>query len=259
MLGFPGKSAVPGTSERMSGAVDETAQEPRAAGPDGLTDEQVAAHLKLHPDFLARHPDVLGKLAMPSRWGGDGILDMQQFMLERLRSEVDNLRTCALELIDTSRSNMSNQSRTHGAVLALIATDDIDHALRVMNEQWPILLDVDVVTIGFEPPPQPLPALVAAEIRPLAEGTARAAVGTGQEVALMRRLADDGTIFGAASGLVRSAALALLRPDGPMPVGLLALGSRVEEAFHPGQGTELLAFLARVVERCLRRCVNGAA
>jgi hypothetical protein len=43
-----------------------------------------------------------------------------------------------------------------------------------------------------------------------------------------------------------------LRFNSQTPAGLLALGSRQEEKFHPGQGTELLQFLARALERCVR-------
>ena len=35
-------------------------------------------------------------------------------------------------------------------------------------------------------------------------------------------------------------------------LGLLALGSREPDTFHPGQATELLCFLTRVIERCIR-------
>jgi uncharacterized protein YigA (DUF484 family) len=52
---------------------------------------------------------------------------------------------------------------------------------------------------------------------------------------------------------VRSAALARLHPARDVPVGLLALGSRGDD-FYSGQGTELVGFLARVLEFCIRRC-----
>ena len=47
-------------------------------------------------------------------------------------------------------------------------------------------------------------------------------------------------------------ALLRLRPSARAPTGLLALGSRVEGRFDPGQGTELLSFLARILELCIR-------
>ena len=36
------------------------------------------------------------------------------------------------------------------------------------------------------------------------------------------------------------------------PQAMLALGSRQPEHFHPGQGTELLVFLAGTLQQCIR-------
>ena len=65
-------------------------------------------------------------------------------------------------------------------------------------------------------------------------------------------LAGERAVFGGATGLVRSSALLRLRFGSRAPVGILALGSRRDEMFHPGQGTELLCFLGRVLELCVR-------
>ena len=62
----------------------------------------------------------------------------------------------------------------------------------------------------------------------------------------------DPEIFGEASGLVRSEALVRLRISLRTPAGLLAFGSRDPERFGPSQATELLNFLARVLEHCIR-------
>jgi hypothetical protein len=68
-----------------------------------------------------------------------------------------------------------------------------------------------------------------------------------QEMGLMREVDDDGTIFATAAGLVRSAALARINVSPDWPMGLLALGTR-DDIFRPGQGTELISFLCRVLE-----------
>ena len=62
----------------------------------------------------------------------------------------------------------------------------------------------------------------------------------------------DATIFGAGAGLVSSDALLRLNIAPNAPRALLAFGSRQPDQFHAGQGTELLNFLARVLESCFR-------
>jgi len=212
-----------------------------------LSAEQVGEYLRGHPELFADHPELLESLMVPSRWGGDSVVDFQHAMVERLRDEIDCLRDCAQDVIETCRVNMGNQTRIHGAVLTLLEATDFEQMVRVIVDDLPLLLGVDVVAIGFEAEHPPAIGLVSPDIRRFDAGTVDRLLGNGQKVLLRRQMNDDGTIFGTASGLACSAALARLRSGPATPEGLLAMGSR-ESAFHPGQGTELIAFLARVVE-----------
>ncbi len=226
---------------------------------ESVSTTEVANFLRQHPGFLEDNPELLEHLTPPARWTGDGIVDMNHYILDRLRGEVDNLRSCAMDLIDTVRTNLSGQTRTHSAVLALVAADGLDHLVRTVRDHLPLILDVDAVALGFEPPSAPIPALVGPDFQRLPKGCIRRLIGAGERVQLVGEMNDDGTVFGAAAGLVRSAALARIRPDEAMPAGLFALGSRTEDAFHSGQGPELVQFLARVVENRLQRFLGPPA
>ncbi len=73
--------------------VDHPQDQPKPLGGGAPAPDQanttratdVIAYLREHPDFLERHPDALQLLAAPRRGNGDGVLDFQHFMLERLR------------------------------------------------------------------------------------------------------------------------------------------------------------------------------
>lgn len=230
-----------------------------APAADEPSTEQVVDYLRRHPDFLTR-PDVLESMMPPGRWGkeSEGVVDMQRVMLLRLRDEIDNLRDCAQDLIETSRANMSSQTRTHASVLAMLSTDDFNHFLRVLSDDLPLLLDVDAVTLAFEPPSAPFPELISPYIGEMPEGAVDHFLTAGRDVALLCNLTEDDSLFGSACGLVRSAALARIRPGLSTPSGILALGSRAN-TFHPGQGTELVGFMARVTERCLYKWLEKEA
>ena len=221
-----------------------------------LNDSVVSDYLRDHPDFLIRNPDVLDILAPPARWSGDGVVDMQQYLINRNRSEMDELRDCAQDVIETSRSNMSTQTRAHAAILALLATRQWDDIVHVVKHDWPLLLDVDVVSLAFEPMPQLDVRLLQGDLGQLAAGAINRFLGDEQDVRLFREMSDDGTVFGSGAGLVRSAALVRMRPSKNLPAGLLALGAR-EATFHSGQGAELLTFLCRVLEQIIVRAFDG--
>ncbi|MCP5372143.1 MAG: DUF484 family protein [Hyphomicrobiales bacterium] len=218
-----------------------------------VTEDQVTDFLYANPDFLARNPDLLESMDWPERWRGDGVVDMQKFMVERLRGEIDNLRDATQDVIETSRTNMSVQQRTHAAVLALLAAEGLDPLFHLVTEELPLVLGVDAMTIGFEPAFPPMTRLIAPDVHSLTPGTVDRLLGEGGDISLRKDMADDGTVFGPAADLVRSAALVRIQPGGEAPVGLFAIGAREPDVFQPRQGTELVAFLARVVERCVER------
>ncbi len=238
--------------QRNDSAMSRQDNEPGIPAASGLSDEQVSGFLADNPDFLARNPELLKSMTAPSRWSGDRVADIQQFMLEQLRGEIDNLRDCAQDVIETSRSNMSVQTRTHTAVLALLSATDMEQLGRVIAEDLPLLLDIDVAVIGFETDPDAAFKWASPAIRRFFPGDVEHFIGPDDNVVLKREVNDDGDIFGEGAGLVHSAALARLRPGPRTPQGLMALGSR-GVAFYPGQGTELIGFLARVMERCIDR------
>ena len=71
-------------------------------------------------------------------------------------------------------------------------------------------------------------------------------------VSLRENVEGDRRIYGEAAGLVRSEAMLRLSVREDAPCALLAMGSREPDRFHKGQGSELLTFLARILEHSIR-------
>ncbi|MEE8393711.1 MAG: DUF484 family protein [Rhodospirillales bacterium] len=242
----------------MTTSNEKAAAEEIQSAPQGqISSADIVDYLRSNPDFLTR-PGVFEAILPQGRWNEEGVVDMQQFMLERLREEIENLRNCAREVIDTSRSNMSTQTRTHAAVLAMLSAGDFEHLLRIITDDVSLLLDVDVAVVCLEAARNPAPQLASPLIKRLEPGSVDRLLGAENDTVLANTFIDEGgDIFGEAAGLVRSAALARIRPGLTTPGGIMALGSR-SHAFHPNQGSELVSFLARVMERCLHRWLEKA-
>ena len=217
-----------------------------------LSPDDVAVFLMRNPSFFTEHPDILDCVELPDRFRAGGVVDFQRYQLQRRENEIDELRTCAQDVIETSRSNMSIQTRTHASILALLHASTLEQLYRIISDDLPILLDVDVAVVGFEPSTHANVTILSEYLRTLPPGTVDAIVGADQDVQLYREFWDDGVVFGSAAGLVKSAAISRIQPGVSMPSGLIALGAR-DNTFAPGQGTELFSFLARVVEASVMR------
>lgn len=214
-----------------------------------LDDSGVGQYLLDNPEFFSRNPDVLVQMQTPGEARADGVVDFQAVMVDRLRDEIQNLAACTQDVIETSRTNMTYLTRTHASVLALLSAQDAAHMARIITDDLPLLLDVEYVAFGFEQDIKAEAALRLPGARMLPFSYVDAQVGEGGDVFLIRDLMDDGTLFGDDSAAVRSAAIARLRPSAHTAAGVLVLGSTTPGAFHPGQGTDLLNFLARVTEK----------
>ncbi len=207
-------------------------------------DSSIAAYLTEHPQFLVDHPELLSLLTPPEYRHGENIVDLQRFMLHRIREENLRLKGQQRLLISTSRSNLSSQQRVHAAVLAVIGASSFEGLIQITTTDLAVLLDVDVVTLCIEGTTRLRPVQTAVQV--LDPGMVDRLLGPGRDALLADNVDGDPKIFGQGAGLVHS--LALLRlPVGGAPPGLLALGSRRPTKFRAGQGTELLGFLARAL------------
>ena len=217
-----------------------------------LTAAQIVDYLKRHPTFLLRHPELLEVQAAPSRVKGEAVVDLQQFMVERLRKDLTRLRGLQDEMVANSRDNLSTQDRIHKAALALLAAENFEHLIEIVGTDLAVLLDVDAAALCVEATADKNPRSVEG-VQVLPAGHVDALLGANHDVLLRDDAEGDQAVFGPAAGLVRSDALIRLNISESVPVGLLAFGTRHPGYFNAGQGTELLTFLARVLEHCLRQ------
>lgn len=217
--------------------------------------DHVASYLRRHPDFLGDYPELLETLKIPARFGtqrGKGaVVDLQSAVVDRLRGENARLTTLQAELLATSRANMSSQQRIHAGILALLEATTFENLIQAITTDLAVLLDVDVVALCVEAPAGHHHNDVAG-VHILAPGEVDEILGHGRDIQLLPVLRNHNPVYGGGATLVRSEALLRLRPSATSPTGLLALGSRHEGRFDVSQGTELLGFLARILELCIR-------
>ena len=220
------------------------------------TAREVRAFLQRNPGFLLDNPDLAEIIATPQRDNGKGVVDMQSFMVERLQQEVRGLRDDHGELIAASRSNMISQARIHAAVLSVLEATTFEHMIEVVTTDLGNMLEVEVVSLCVENDRHipVMPQLVGVHV--VAPGMVDETIGPDRDIVLRARAEAEHLVFGEAVGLVRSAALLRLPLNAFGPMALLAFGSGEEDRFHPGQGTELLGFLSRVITNTMRQWLD---
>ena len=242
------------TQNRSSDVAPDAAGNPEGkTGETPTTAEQVAAYLRQHPDFLDHNPELLDSIAPAS---APGVVDLRHYMVERLRDELTEMSSLRDEMVVTGRTNLAAQARVHKAIQALLAARSFEHFIETLTTDLAVIIDLDVVALGVEQNGEDATRVRTPGVYSLETGTVDRLIGPSQAVALRATVEGDAMIFGPGAGLVASDALLRLSISSTTPTALLALGSREPGQFHPGQGTELLSFLARVVENCIRGWLN---
>jgi len=226
--------------------------------PVGPSSREVADYLRRHPDFLIENPDLIRHLTPPETRHGDEVVDLQRYMVERLKRDNERLRNAQGDLLQISRGNLATQTRIHAALLSLLGAQTLEHAIEAVTTDFAVHLEADAVVLGFEVD-HGTPRGDTQGVRLLRRGQVDTIFPASRDILLIADGPAEPAVFGAASELVRSQALLRLqiRPAGPP--GLLAFGTRDPGKFHPTQGTELLSFLARVVELAIRGWLDRGA
>lgn len=218
-----------------------------------LTKAQVRAYLAANPGFLVENPDLLRALTPPRFESGDNVVDFQRFMMDRLQADMDEINAVRDALISASRSNLASQQQIHAAALAALDAVNIDHFVHTVIGDWVDMLGLDALALGLEDPSTAAGALLVNGVHVLGPGETDRVLGGETTVVLRGRVEEASSLFGPARPLVRAEALVRIEPGRSSPPGILAMGSRDADAFAPGQGTELVRFLADIVTRGLDR------
>lgn len=216
-----------------------------------MTDDDVLAYLKAHPDFLRAHPDLVDSLLPPKADMGKGVADFQSFMIERLKEDKHKAIQVTKQVVENARSNMNNLARIQACVLKILEARSFAEFIETITMDFSAILNVDITTLVVETSGRDIPHITAAGVRVVPEGTILQLLG-GEDAVLSSNCVGLEALYGAGANLVRSQALVRVDISMNTPPAILCFGSRDPELFKQGQGTELIGFLARVVERVFR-------
>ena len=232
----------------MSGSSDDAAK----VEAESLTAEVVSAWLRRHPKFLQENPEVLTFLTPPELKRGDQVLDMQHFMLERMRDDLTGLRRHEKQLLSAVEDNAAGQAKVHHAVTAIVRTHDIQALNSVIRTKLPAILDIESASLCIED----TSALALAGATVIGKGGIENLMGPRQRILLHGQTLGEAFLFGGDAARIKSVAYLRLRVGRNSPDILLALGSGRDDGFYKDQATDLMIFLADVLEVRLKQCLE---
>jgi uncharacterized protein YigA (DUF484 family) len=197
-----------------------------------------------NPDFLRDDHGLLDELGLKLAAGN--VVDFGPAAIARVHAAHQREAMQRQQLEEIARANFSAQAQTHGAVIDLLdARNHADLAARLDDlARRRFGLAAAVVALEHEAAP--------AGWRRLVEGQVDMLLGD-HGLARMGVVPTALGLFGERQGEIASMALVRMAVWEPARQGLLAFGSADPEGFTPDMGPELVAFLARVVERTAER------
>ena len=205
----------------------------------------VSGFLREHPGLIREDADLLSDLGLWIK--ADNVVEFGPAALARLSAAKTQERVARRELEATARANFAAQAQTHAAVVDLLEARNHADLARRVDEIARLRFGLVCGVIALE-----VPGGVPAGWVPLPVEGADGLMGP----ACLARMGPSPLaygLFGDQTEGVASVALVRMAIWTPARQGILAFGSPEPEGFTGDMGAELVAFLARVVERTAER------
>lgn len=215
---------------------------------------EVAEYLRRHPNFFAKHLDLLEILEVPHPCGSAVSLVARQ--IDQLREKTRRLESQLNDIVQIARDNDILHQRIHQLTLALLAACSLEDALACLEWGLTEYFQTDFVAVRITDPSVVTPI---ANLRWVPAGGAQESMAevleAGHPVCGQPNPEEARLLFGAAAGEVASQALIPLRHAGLR--GVLAIGSRDPQRFRPGMGAVFLSQLGEIIAARLAVLVGG--
>ncbi|MDB5422761.1 MAG: hypothetical protein JWQ29_177 [Phenylobacterium sp.] len=218
------------------GGISEAPLEPAA----------VRRFLSDNPEFLRDDGGLLDELGLKVAAGN--VVDFGPAVMARVHAAHQREATQRQQVEETARANFSAQAQTHGAVVDLLDSRNHSDLARRVDELARARFGLAAGIIALETEDRP-----PGGWRMLVEGQVDMILGGQQRLARMGFAPTALGLFGESSESIKSMAMVRMAMWEPSRQGLLAFGSTDPDGFTEDMGTELVAFLARVVERTAER------
>lgn len=203
----------------------------------------IARFVAEHGDRLRGDPRLLEALGL--RLSGPNVVEFGPIALSRISAERAREESERKRLEAMARANFAAQAQTHAAVIDLLEARNHPDLARRVDDLARLRFGLAAGVLAMEGPPPPgWGALVPGQVD--------LTLGAGK-LARLGCVPTAHGLFGELAPAVGSVALVRLAIWEPAHQGLLAFASLDAETFTADMGSELVSFIARVLERTAER------
>lgn len=212
-------------------------------------EHKIAKYLRAYPEFFNRHLDLLETLHIPHPCRPAISLIERRLML--LRDQNAQLRKKLQELVTVARDNDKLARRMQHLALELISAEGLDELLQGVKSVLRDDFNADFTALRLAARPvetalNEMEEFVSPDGLLLFDSVLRGGRPLGGHLSEERARC----LFDNSAPAVGSAVLAPLTGTGWQ--GVLAVGSRDAERFHPGMGTLFLSRMAELISHALQ-------
>ena len=224
---------------------------------DDLSDTLVMDYLRENTDLLVRFPDLMFELEVPHRCGK--AVSMVEYQLTAIKDQNRALKRRLRELIGNARSNQELVQRLLQLSVSLYECDQVGDVLCKVYQALGNDFDIDVTAVRlFARVPNGtdvLPEFISMDehIRALFSHVLK----PGLPICGRLQSAQLEFLFGHRREEIGSSALLPLGREGDM--GMLAMGSKDPQRFHPAQSTDFLRHVADLLTSAITPHLAQAA
>lgn len=224
--------------------------------------EEARDRIIADPELVLDDPDVMMALVgAAERAKGENVIDLRGIAMQRMEERLDRLEDTHRTVIAAAYENLAGTNQVHRAILQMLDPLSFGEFLINLNGNVANTLRVDCVRLVLEsaqPEEDPALSRVGDVLYVAKPGFISDYLTGGRRIAsravtLRPTGPDSDTLYPAQPQPILCEALMTLDlGPGRLP-GMLVFGSADPHLFKPSHGTDLLAFLAGVFERAMRR------
>lgn len=220
-----------------------------------IDEDQVIEYLKEHNDFFIGHSDLLAEIEIPHESGS--AISLIERQLSVLRSKNKNLDGRLRDLMTAAHENQRLNESLQQLAINLFMAESLDDVIATVIEELKSKLETDFVSIYF----------LTADSKKIKQQSERYLNDSDERLEPFRKLFEDKRIQ---CGRLSKEQIKLLFADDAKDIGsgaiipladtnvfgLMGIGGRDEQRYHPGMGTEYLQKLADLVSAAIKRFLD---